>query len=178
MELFNIILFTIAGFTLSYARYGKPRNGYDVMQLHAHFWKSLFQVRWTSTAGVLLHWVIISRWWEQNQMHNTCRERFPMYKKELWFSSHVAKFQAPKTPRTDTILPEHLLAHTLIIYVYLHYCIWSFCHHFPCKNDVLITSSQAYSNHIFRPQKHASRLRSCFLTWAPIKRWICYISTP
>ena len=35
MELRNIILFTIAGFTLSYARYGKPRNGYDVMQLHA-----------------------------------------------------------------------------------------------------------------------------------------------
>ena len=35
MELCNIILFTIAGFTLSYARYGKPRSGYDVMQLHA-----------------------------------------------------------------------------------------------------------------------------------------------
>ena len=35
MELCNIILFTIAGFILSYARYGKPRNGYDVMQLHA-----------------------------------------------------------------------------------------------------------------------------------------------
>ena len=34
MELRNIILFTIAGFTLSCARYGKPRNGYDVMQLH------------------------------------------------------------------------------------------------------------------------------------------------
>ena len=30
MELRNIILFTIAGFTLSYARYSKPRNGYDV----------------------------------------------------------------------------------------------------------------------------------------------------
>ena len=30
----NIILITIAGFTLSYARYGKLRNGYDVMQLH------------------------------------------------------------------------------------------------------------------------------------------------
>ena len=35
MELCNIILFTIAGFTLLYARYGKPRSGYDVMQLHA-----------------------------------------------------------------------------------------------------------------------------------------------
>ena len=35
MELSNIILFTIAGFTLSYARYGKPHNGYDVMQPHA-----------------------------------------------------------------------------------------------------------------------------------------------
>ena len=57
----------------------------------------------------------------------------------------VAKTQnsrPPKTPRTDTILPEHLLAHTLIIYVYLHYCIWSFCHHFSCKN-VLITRTQA-----------------------------------
>ena len=41
MELCNIILFTIAGFTLSYTRYGKPRNGYDVMQLHAHIWKGL-----------------------------------------------------------------------------------------------------------------------------------------
>ena len=41
MELRNIILFTIARFTLSYARYGKPRNGYDVMQLHAHIWKGL-----------------------------------------------------------------------------------------------------------------------------------------
>ena len=35
MGLRNIILITTAGFTLSYARYGKLRNGYDVMQLHA-----------------------------------------------------------------------------------------------------------------------------------------------
>ena len=41
MELRNIILFTIAGFTSSYARYGKPCNGYDVMQLHARIWKGL-----------------------------------------------------------------------------------------------------------------------------------------
>ena len=41
MELCNIILFTTAGFTLSYARYGKPRNGCDVMQLHARIWKGL-----------------------------------------------------------------------------------------------------------------------------------------
>ena len=41
MELRNIILFTIVGFTLSYTRYGKPRNGDDVMQLHAHIWKGL-----------------------------------------------------------------------------------------------------------------------------------------
>ena len=41
MELCNIILFTIAGFTLLYAGYGKPRNGYDVMQLHARIWKGL-----------------------------------------------------------------------------------------------------------------------------------------
>ena len=58
------------------------------------------------------------------------------------------KITGPKTPRTDTILPEHLLAHTLITYVYSHYCIWSFCHHFPCKNDVLITSTWIeFSNH-------------------------------
>ena len=42
MELRNIILFTIAGFTLTYARFGKPRNGYDVMQLHACIWKGLY----------------------------------------------------------------------------------------------------------------------------------------
>ena len=41
MELRNIILFTFAGFTLSYARYGKPRNGYDVMQLHVRILKGL-----------------------------------------------------------------------------------------------------------------------------------------
>ena len=41
MELRNIILITIAGFTLSYARYGKLCNGYDVMQLHARIWKGL-----------------------------------------------------------------------------------------------------------------------------------------
>ena len=45
MELCNIILFTTAGFTLSYARYGKPRNGYDVMQLHARIWKGLFHLK-------------------------------------------------------------------------------------------------------------------------------------
>ena len=43
MELRNIILITIAGFTLSYARYGKLHNGYDVMQLHARIWKGLLQ---------------------------------------------------------------------------------------------------------------------------------------
>ena len=31
--------YSVAGFTLSYARYGKPRNGSDVMQLHARIWK-------------------------------------------------------------------------------------------------------------------------------------------
>ena len=44
MELRNIILFTTAGFTLSYARYGKLRNGYDVMQLHACIWKGLYRL--------------------------------------------------------------------------------------------------------------------------------------
>ena len=59
--------------------------------------------------------------------------QIPHVKKMLRYSGPTAKAQAPKTPRTDTILPEHLLAHTLITYVYSHYCIWSFCHHFPCK---------------------------------------------
>ena len=69
-------------------------------------------------------------------------------KKVLRPSDQATKSQAPKTPRTDTILPEHLLAHTLITYVYSHNCIWSFCHHFPCKNDVLITSTRIeFSNH-------------------------------
>ena len=36
-----IFMFRIAGFTLSYARYGKLRNGYDVMQIHARIWKGL-----------------------------------------------------------------------------------------------------------------------------------------
>ena len=95
-------------------------------------------VRGTPTAGVLffffffLHCVIISRRWEQKKKtkkqnktkHN--RERHintdsPCKKKGLRFSGRTAKFQAPKTPRTDTILTEHLLEHTLIIYVYSHY---------------------------------------------------------
>ena len=60
--------------------------------------------------------------------------QIPHVKKSAATRFQAAKSQAPKTPRTDTILPEHLLAHTLITYVYSHYCIWSFCHHFPCKN--------------------------------------------
>ena len=107
-------------------------------------------VRGTPTAGVLIHGVIISRWWERNQKRdsewpiNTDSPR----KKSAATSGQAAKSQAPKTPRTDTILPERLLAHTLITYVYSHYCIWSFCHPFPCKNDVLITSTRIeFSNH-------------------------------
>ena len=104
-------------------------------------------VRGTPTAGVLIHWVIISRRWERIQQRDSespintdsprkekCCDAFP-----------GREITGPKTPRTDTILPEHLLAHTLITYVYPHYCIWSFCHHFPCKNDVLL-------NHQYRTQ--------------------------
>ena len=68
----------------------------------------------------------------------------------------------PKTPRTDTILPEHLLTHTLLISVYSHYCIWSFCHHFPCKNDVLITSTQVYSESHFQTPKTCQSLTQTF----------------
>ena len=74
--------------------------------------------------------------------------QIPHVKKSAATHFQAAKSQAPKTPRTDTILPEHLLAHTLITYVNSHYFIWSFCHHFPCKNDVLITSMWIeFSNH-------------------------------
>ena len=108
-------------------------------------------VRGTPTAGVLLHWVIISLRWERNQKRDSewpINTDSPRKKKVLRTTGQTAKSQAPKTPRTDTILPEHLLAHTLITYVYSHYCIWSFCHHFPCKSDVLITSTRIeFSNH-------------------------------
>ena len=131
-------------------------------------------VRGTPTAGVLLHWVIISRWWEQNQTHN--RERSintdsPSTKKCCGSAGRTVKFQAPKTLRTDTILPKYLLAHTLIIYAYSHYCIWSFGHHFPYrpKNDVLNTSTRAYSNRIFRSRKHASRLHKLSIYYRPFQ---------
>ena len=131
-------------------------------------------VRRTPTARVLLHWVIISRRWEQNQTHD--RERsintdFPRTTKVLRFSGRTAKFQAPKTPRTDTILPEHLLTHTLIIYVYSHYCIWSFCHHFPCKNDVLITSTRVSSllrSHFQTPKTCQSLTQTFYLLLAAV----------
>ena len=112
---------------------------------------SIQLVRGTPTAGVLLHWAIISRRWERNQKRDSewpIHTDSPHKKKVLQTTGQTAKSQAPKTPRNDTILPEHLLAHTLITYVYSHYCIWSFCHHFPCKNDVLITSTRIeFSNH-------------------------------
>ena len=109
-------------------------------------------------AGVLIHWdhhlptvgsgirsVIVS----------DPSIQIPHVKKSAATRGQATKSRAPKTPRTDTILPERLLAHTLITYVYSHYCIWSFCHPFPCKNDVLITSTQIeFSNH----EKQAVRL--------------------
>ena len=53
MELRNIILITIAGFTLSYAIYGKLRNGYDVMQLLARIpFMSHDQIRVKGHVGV------------------------------------------------------------------------------------------------------------------------------
>ena len=120
-------------------------------------------VRGTPTAGVLVHWVIIPDGGSEIRciIGSIPSIQIPHVQKVLWFSQfsgRIVKFQAPKTPRTDTILPKHLLAHTLIIYVYSHYCIWSFCHHFPCKNDILVTSTRAYSDRIFRPRKHASHL--------------------
>ena len=103
-------------------------------------------VRGTPTAGVILHWVIISRRWEQNHKHNRKQHinTDSPRKKVLRFSGQTAKFQAPKTLRTDTILPEHLLVHTLIIYIYswitlLHLVLLS---PFSCKTDALITSTR------------------------------------
>ena len=71
-------------------------------------------------------------------------------KKVLRITGQTAKSQVvkSKTPRNDTILPERHLSHTLITYVYSHHCIWSFCHHYPRKNHVLITSTRIeFSNH-------------------------------
>ena len=74
------------------------------------------------------------------------------------------KSQAPKTHRTDTILPEHLLAHTLnhtlITYlnVYSHYYIWSFCHHFPCKKWCF---NHQYADRIFKPRNIAVAYTNC-----------------
>ena len=47
-----------------------------------------------------------------------------------------------KPPKTDTILREHVLAHTQVLYMYLQYCIWPFCHHFLCKIGTLINSTR------------------------------------
>ena len=75
----------------------------------------------------------------------TVKETLRKKKKVLRYSSQTAKSQAPKTRRTDTILPK--LTHSNYLCL-PHYCIWSFCHHFPCKNDVLITSTRIeFSNH-------------------------------
>ena len=107
-------------------------------------------VRGTPTAGVLIHWAIISRRWERIQQRDSespINTDSPRKKSAAmqWLNREIT---GQKTHRTDTILPEHLLAHTLITYVYSHYCIWSFCHHFLCKNDVLITSTRIeFSNH-------------------------------
>ena len=50
MRAWSCVTFTIAGFTMSYARYGKPRNGYDVMQLHARIWRGLLCYQFISLA--------------------------------------------------------------------------------------------------------------------------------
>ena len=77
-------------------------------------------VRGTPTAGVLFtcHWVIISRQWEQNHKHN--REQ-PINTDSLRKKKSVAvqwpnrEIPGPKTPRTDSILPKHPLAHALLL---------------------------------------------------------------
>ena len=111
-------------------------------------------MRGTPTAGVLIHWADIGSSSPDggsvfsNVIVSHPSIQIPHVKKSAATRFQAAKSQAPKTSRTDTMLPKHLLAHTLITYVYSHYCIWSFCHHFPCKNDVLITSTRIeFSNH-------------------------------
>ena len=75
------------------------------------------------------------------------------YKKVLQISGRIAKFQAPKTPRTGTIFPEHLLAH-----MFTHITAFGpFVTIFQVRNNVLITSTRAYLDRIFRPRKHATR---------------------
>ena len=105
-------------------------------------------MRGTPTARVLLHWVIISRRWERNQKLN--RER-PINTDSPCKTKCCDTVTTPQNHRPQKhpeLRPFLHLAHTLITYVYSHYSIWSFCHHFPCKNDVLITSTQIeFSNH-------------------------------
>ena len=74
-----------------------------------------------TTTRVLLYWVIMSQRWEQIHKHNRKQPiKIPHIKKKCCGSVAEPQNSRPqKTPRTDTILPEHLLAHTLlIIYVY------------------------------------------------------------
>ena len=108
-------------------------------------------VRGTPTVGVLLHWVIISRRWERIQKRdsewpiNTDSPR----KKSAAIQWPHREIKGPKnTQNWHHFTWTSSSTHPIITYVYSHYCIWSFCHHFPCKNDVLITSTRIeFSNH-------------------------------
>ena len=61
---------------------------------------------------------------------------------EIYRSQNSQEFCIPSRTSSST----H--SNYVNVYSHCHYCVWSFCHHFPCKNDVLITSKRVeFSNH-------------------------------
>ena len=117
-------------------------------------------MRGTPTAGVLIHWVIISWRCERNQKRDSewPSIQIPHVKKSAAMRGQAAKLQAPKTPRTDTTLPERHLAHTLKARAvlsssthsnYLHlvllspFSMWKWCF------------NHQYADRIFKPRKQA-----------------------
>ena len=77
------------------------------MPFQAQTWRYI--VRGTPTAGVLLHWVIISRWWEQNQKRDSespINTGSPRKKKNLQYSGQTVKSQAPKHPELTPFYPN------------------------------------------------------------------------
>ena len=71
--------------------------------------------------------------------------QIPHLKKSAAMRGQAAKLQAPKTPRTDTRTSSSTHSYYLCLFTLLYLVL---CHPFPCKNDVLITSTRIeFSNH-------------------------------
>ena len=82
----------------------------------------------------------------------THQYRFPTLNESAATRFQAAKSQAPKTPRTDTILPEHLLAHTLIM-MFTHNIVFDpFVTIFHVK---MMFINHQYADRIFKPRKQA-----------------------